>query len=104
MVSVAVATGQDPQSVLRQDYAVTMWTWCELKERERLDHLGWDFRSIMDANRTSMAYHAPHELKQEMRDYQSRNELLMTPSTARQKAEDMIRKMEGHTFKPLSET
>lgn len=87
LVEVATRTGRSVAEVVQQPFALSLWTWAELREIDReatVTRLG---ERLDAAGMTAMAFHDPPSLqKQELRYYRQAGLLGKMMDDARERA------------------
>src|SRR4029077_11341994 len=90
VVGVAKAFARSVQDVMEQPWALTLWTWMELTEYERISGLVAEQIELHGAFHTALAFHEPKRLKDEEWEWKKRAGLIQSAEEAFELARQMI--------------
>lgn len=76
LVNVARLTGQPVRDVLREPYALTLWTWWIIQEQQERETLRLEHARIDAAGLQALAFHAPKQLHKVESDFLARARLV----------------------------
>lgn len=104
IVRVAVATGRDVAALALASYAVTLWTFLQLEEIERLRAVKEERDRLDVAGLTAAAFHEPHRLEIREQRFLSRVGALPSREEAMRRAFELDRRdRELKALNPLPE-
>lgn len=69
IVSVAAAESRSVRAVAAESYALTLWTFLQLRDRDRLRRASARFDRLDAADLLALAFHDPKLIAQERRTY-----------------------------------
>ena len=94
VIVIAKTFGRPVKEILEQPFAITLWTWMELQETQRIERLIQEGHELNNASITSIAVNDPKQLREIEYDWKKRVGMVPDAQTTMQEVLDRFKDTE----------